>query len=288
VILPAILAPAVPAISANILVKGTLHMITYTKIQASAAAVVVLLMVGGTGYVGVRHVQALQERGHAEEQASRIGREGGVDSATDADLMTQAQTANQRLREQAREIYRLRDQLTQLRPQAGAVPVSSDRLNLQDAPADLQASAERLRELQYEQFMAAGQKAMTLQPLTQDESNTYAREVNMLKNIGLALRIYATDHGDEFPASIDALLATETLDGGMKEELRSRMQNSKYEYIRFKGAESKPSLPAVWWSAPDDRGVRLVAMNDGSVQTIREPAGVPKPGYVAAVESTKR
>src|SRR6185295_18412765 len=115
-------------------------------------------------------------------------------------------------------------------------------LNLQDAPRELQESAERLRELQYEHFIAAGQKALALQPLTDltdEEKAAYAYDINLLKNVGLALRIYATDHGDEFPATIETLIETDLIKGKMKDQL----QTGKYDYIRFNRAESKPSLP---------------------------------------------
>jgi hypothetical protein len=147
----------------------------------------------------------------------------------------------------------------------------------------LSESAEKLRELQYEHYIAAGQKALALQPLTQEERTNYIPEIDFMKNVGLALRIYSTDHGDEFPADLETLLATDLLDENRKEQVRS----GKYEYIRFRKAESKPSLPALWWRAPDERGIRIVAMNDGSVQTMREPADVQKPGYLALTESAR-
>jgi len=56
-----IAAPAAAALPA-MLAKGTLEIMTYTKLQAGAAAAVILLMMGGTGYIGVQHVKAFHER----------------------------------------------------------------------------------------------------------------------------------------------------------------------------------------------------------------------------------
>jgi RNA polymerase sigma factor (sigma-70 family) len=281
VIVPALAVPgAAAALPVKILVKGTLEMMTYAKVQASTAALAVLLMIGGTGYVGVQHVQALQEQSRGEAELNQMFDKPGERTAAHSQLLAQAQAENQRLREQARELYRLRDTLTQLRAQLRAPSASANALNLRDAPREFQESAERLMELQYEHFMAAGMKAITLQPLTgltEREKAEYTYEINLLKNVGLALRIYATDHGDEFPATIETLLATDILNEKFKEQL----QSGKYEYIRFTRAESKPGLPAVWWRSPDTHGIRLVALNDGSVQRIREPEGVPDPGSFA-------
>ena len=127
-----------------------------------------------------------------------------------------------------------------------------------------------------------------MQPLTDvtdQEEGAYADEINLLKNVALALRIYSTDHGDQFPPNIDALLESDILQG--KTKAKEALQTGRYEYIRFDSAESKPSLPAVWWRAPDEKGIRLVALNDGSVQWMREPTDIPKPGYLALAEPPK-
>jgi RNA polymerase sigma factor (sigma-70 family) len=285
----AISVPAAAALPASILVKGTIQMMTYTKLQAGAAVAVILLMAGGTGYVGVEHVKAFHEYKRARDPFNQV--QGRVDNAppstTENQLLAQARLQNQQLREQARELYRLRDSVTQLRAQLQPGSASPNSLDLRNAPRELQESAERLRELQYEHFVAAGQRAIALQPLTDltgQETATYTYEINLLKNVGLALRIYASAHGDEFPSTIDALFEGDLIQGKWKDAL----QTGKYEYIRFKSAESKPSLPAVWWREPDEKGIRLVALNDGSVQRMREPAGVAKPGYLALSEAPKR
>jgi RNA polymerase sigma factor (sigma-70 family) len=281
--------PAAAALPATLLVKGTIEMMTYTKLQAGAAAAVLLLMAGGTGYVGVQHVKTFHEYKRARDPFSQVqGQVGNTPPSTDENqVLAEARLQNQQLREQARELYRLRDTVTQLRAefQPGSAPPNS--LDLRNAPRELQESAERLRELQYEHFVAAGQRAIALQPLTDltdQETATYTYEINLLKNVGLALRIYASAHGDEFPSNLDVLLDGALLQGKMKEAL----QSGKYEFIRFNGAESKPSLPAVWWREPDEKGLRLVALNDGSVQRMREPAGIAKPGYLALAEAPKR
>jgi len=73
-------------------------------------------------------------------------------------MLVQARLQNQQLRDQARELYRLRDAVTQLRAQLQPASAPPNALNLRNAPRELQESADRLRELQYEHFVAAGQK----------------------------------------------------------------------------------------------------------------------------------
>jgi hypothetical protein len=51
--------------------------------------------------------------------------------------------------------------------------------------------------------------------------------------------------------------------------------------MHFKQAETKPGLPAVWWRAPDEHGIRVLVLTDGSAQLLREPAGIEKPGQLA-------
>ncbi len=284
-ILPAVGTPMAAALPAKILVKGTLEMMTYTKIHAGTAAAVILLMVGGTGYVGVEQIQARREHKRAEEAVSQKQNQLDAPSGVQEQMFAEAQRENRQLRVEARELYRLRDTVTQLRAQLRGVAAPPNTLRLQDAPRELHESAERLRELQYEHFVAAGLKAIALQPLeglSDEEKGAHAFEINFMKNVGLALRIYSTDHANEFPPTVETLLGTDLLNDSMKEQL----QSGKYEYIRFSGAEGKPSLPAIWSREPNEKGVRLVALNDGSVQTIREPVGVQKPGFFA-VAGTK-
>jgi RNA polymerase sigma factor (sigma-70 family) len=286
VILPGIGMSSAGALPAKILVKGVLEMMTYTKIQTAAVGAVILLMVGGTGYVGVQRAEALREHNPPLNLASETeNRHTGV-LGSQQQLLAQVESENQQLREQARELYRTRDTVTQLHARLRLATAPPNALNLQNAPREFHDSAERLRELQYEHFIAAGKKAIVLQPpenLTDEEKAALPTEINFLKHIGLALRLYATDHGDEFPRSIENLLAANV---GLDDQMKEQLQSGKYEYILFNQPESKPTLPAVWWRVPDEKGIRLVALNDGSVQILREPEGVPQPGYLT-LDGTK-
>jgi RNA polymerase sigma factor (sigma-70 family) len=268
----------VAAGTAQLLTEGAIHMIAITKVQAASACVAVLLMVGGTGVVTIRHAGAAQEHARlVREQQSSGQSSGAVEQA--AQLLAAAREENRLLREQTRELHQLRGEVTQL----GARVRSDSTLpsSLRGAPHALKQAAETLRELQFEQFLAAGQKAITLQPLSDEERIEYIPEIDFMKNLGLALRIYASNHNDEFPATIDALLESNLLNPAMVE----RLQSGSYEYLRFERAESKPGLPAVWWRAPDARGIRVLVLNDGSSHLIREPAGVEKPGHIALTSS---
>ena len=269
--------------SAEILSKGALQMIAWTKLKMTAACAATALLMTGTASVCVHHARMSQEheatlameasfREHAPAREERLR---AAFAATENE--------NRALQKGAEELHRLRNTVAQLQTtqkQMTARKVDpAGQIQLQEAPPRFRAAVETLRELQFKEFMAAGRKAMTLQPMTDKEFPTpeYIREINYCKNLGLALRIYASNHGDEFPATLEQLTQTDLLTDDMKKKL----EEGRYEYHVFNDAEKKPELPALWWATPDENGVRVVLLNDGSVQRIREPAGVQTPGLLA-------
>jgi len=73
------------------------------------------------------------------------------------------------------------------------------------------------------------------------------------------------------------LFETDLLDRANEKQLREGLMN----IVVFKEAEKKPGLLQFGWRAPDQRGIRVLALNDGSGQLIREPAELAKPGSLA-------
>jgi len=266
--------------SAEILSKGALHMIAWTKMKTAVACAAAALLMTGTVTVSFQHARVQQEHERAQTTAA-TARQSAPDRAEQSrQLLAAAETENRALQKEAQQLHQLRNAVAQLQKQKQTLPIASGKLRLESAPPALHAAAETLRELQFQRFIAEGMKALALKPLTPEEFPTpeYISEINFMKNVGLALRIYATEHKDQYPKSLDPILEGDQLSEAWKKKLRE----SRYEYHVFTDAELKPNLPAVWWSTPDERGIRIIVMNDGSVQRIREPEGVPTPGLLAA------
>jgi RNA polymerase sigma factor (sigma-70 family) len=264
--------------SVELLTNGTLKMIMLTKLKVTAVAVVGLMLVTGTVTVGVRQRQVAQEHARLERENLASQAQSSQTGAETGEAFAALARENQELQKQALELYRLRAQVTQLRAQQRrtAAPLPPKIAGL---PAELRESAETLRELEYERFVAAGQMALKLNPLSEEERVQYNGEIDLMKNAGLALRIYASDHNDEFPVTLDELMKTDLLTDKMKDQLRE----GPYEYNLYKSSESKPALPAIWWRQPDDRGIRVLVLNDGSAHLIREPKNLELPGTLAGI-----
>jgi RNA polymerase sigma factor (sigma-70 family) len=269
--------------SVELLSKGALEMIAWTKIKMTAACAATALLMTGTASVCVHHARVARQHDETLMANARSRQEPPVREERFRAAFEATDNENRALQGQAQELYRLRNAVAQLQTAQKQKPPpsleSAGRIQLQSAPPPYRAAAETLRELQFREFMAAGRKAMTLQPMTDKEFPTpeYISEINYFKNLGLALRIYASNHGDEFPATLEQLMQTDLLTDSMKQKL----EEGRYEYHVFKDAEKKPELPAVWWAVPDEKGVRVVVLNGGSVHRIREPAGVQTPGLLA-------
>lgn len=269
--------------SAELFSKGALQMIAWTKLKMTALCAATALLMTGTVSVCVHHARAAREREATLAMEASFRQDAPAHEEQLRAVFTTTENENRALQKDAEELHRLRNAVAQLQTgQRQLTPRSLDpagQIQLQSAPPPFRAAAETLRELQFREFMAAGRKAMTLQPMTDKEFPTpeYISEIDYFKNLGLALRIYASNHGDEFPATLDQLIQTDLLTDAMKKKL----EEGRYEYHVFKDAEKKPELPAVWWATPDENGVRVVLLNDGSVHRIREPAGVQTPGLMA-------
>lgn len=282
---PAALATLIPSVvcqgtvtaaSAHILMEGTIQMIAWTKTKTVAAGVAALLLTIGTTTVGLQNTTLARNHQRLQQEFQRLQSQSRQTETASQQTLAALQQENQQLRQQSVELFRLRNAVTQLRNAKSPRLSTAGPNKLEELPESLQQSAEVLRELQYERFVAAGAKALLQTPLSEDDRIKYADEINFMKNIGLALRIYATNHGDEFPENIEHLFGTGILQG----DLEGRLRDPRYEYVQFAKAESKPGLPAVWWRAPDERGIRILVLNDGSAQIMREPVGVEAPGQI--------
>ncbi len=265
------------------LTEGALEMIAWSKVKVTACAAAVLLA-GGTVTVGVKYREAaaeharLKERQVAIESAPiTIGRADNTQAIEEARI----EGENAAMRQRAQEIHGLRAQVSQLnarkREFAAVMSAASDAV----APEEVQAKVENLRELQFERFLAEGKKALELQPLPEEERLAYNPAIDLMKNVGLALRIYASDNGDQFPKSLELLIEKELVTADMSEKLKE----GNFEYLEFNNAGTKPGLPAVWTKRPDEKGIRILVLNDGSAYLIREPAGMTPPSTTMAANN---
>jgi RNA polymerase sigma factor (sigma-70 family) len=263
-------AAAGGAIAAQTLSANVLQMIVMTKVKTAVACAATALLMTGTATVSVQYVNAARENTALHETPVPVVIAKATDT-NNADVAA-AQIENRELQRQAMALHQLRSEVSQLR-QAAKPPVGGS-IPLTAAPPRFREAANTLRELQFEQFVAAGRKALLDRPLPEAEQAKYIPEVAFMKELGLALRVYASRNGDTFPVSLEELMASDLV----KDSTREKLREGRYEYHVFSQAEQKPGLPAVWWGAPDQEGIRMMVMNDGSSHMIREPAGVEAPG----------
>ena len=269
-------AAAVSASSTvQILTEGALEMIAWSKVKFAAGAAV-LCLAGGTVTVGVKYARETAEHSQLTERQNALTRASTTARAEDAQVneeVARIERENAALRQQAQEIHRLRAQVSQLNAQRRDLAAAANSPSAAVAPPEVRAKIENLRELQFEHVLAAGQKALALQPLPEEERLEYNPAIDLMKNVGLALRIYASNNGDQFPKALEPLVEKGLVTAAMNEKL----QEGNFEYIVFNDPQTKPGLPAVWTRTPDAKGIRILVLNDGSAQLIREPAGITPP-----------
>lgn len=280
-------AASISAVSASstveILTEGALEMIAWSKVKMAACAAA-LCLAGGTVTVGVKYAREVAEHTRLTERQSANETESAIARPEDAQLndeVTRIENENASLRQQAQEIHRLRAQVSQLNARRRELVAAANSPTAAVAPPEVRAKIENLRELQFEHFFAEGQKALALQPLPEEERLEYNPAIDLMKNVGLGLRIYASNNGDQFPASLEPLVDKGIVTAAMNEKL----QEGNFEYLVFNDAGTKPGLPAVWTRTPDEKGIRILVLNDGSAHLIREPAGMTPPSASVAMNN---
>lgn len=177
-------------------------MIAWTKIKTTAACAAALLLTASTTTLSIQNARLSQSHARLQSQSVMWQEQLQTNQSQNDENLLALQNENRRLREQVTELHRLRGEVGQLRnsnsPGAG-------RIKLNELPESVRPAAEKLRELQYEQFIVAGSKALAETPLTEPEKLEYSQEMDFMKHVGLALRIYATDHQDQFPDHTDGV-----------------------------------------------------------------------------------
>ncbi|HEX7859122.1 MAG TPA: sigma-70 family RNA polymerase sigma factor [Verrucomicrobiae bacterium] len=263
----------------QILTEGALEMIAWSKGKMAVCAAA-LCLVGGTVTVGVKYAREAAEHSRLTERQRALTSASTISRKEDAQVnyeLARIQNENSALRQQAQEIHSLRARVSQLNARRRELLTVANSQAADVAPPDVRAKMENLRELQFEHFLAEGQKALELQPLTAEKRLEYNPAIDLMKNVGLALRVFASNNGDQFPTSLEPLVEKGMVTAAMNEKL----QEGNFEYLVFSDAETKPGLPAVWTRSPDKEGIRILVLNDGSAHLIREPGGITPPSPVA-------
>jgi prepilin-type processing-associated H-X9-DG protein len=99
--------------------------------------------------------------------------------------------------------------------------------------------------------------------LSTHDKRVRIQQVNCLKQIGLAFRVYATDHPNQFPASRDQLKAA----GLLKDrELIDPVSGQPFSFVA--GVTENEPQAILAYGASNRHGRRNVVMGDGSVLTI--------------------
>ena len=191
-----------------------------------------------------RQVQELRrENAQLQQQVAALAAGTGLQPAAEAD------DAARREAEQA-ELLRLRGEIAQLR-QAGAG-----------------YGGQRARETQAE---AAAQQAIAMEAAREHSQNV----IEALKNLGLAARIFATDHQDRHPTTFDEIRPEIPADGNFVGGVRL----DQFEFFPHERiiSEQEPNLILFREKAarqlPDGTWERSYCMVDGSVQTLNNATG---------------
>lgn len=161
-----------------------------------------------------------------------------------------------RLRQDHRELLALREEAARLRE------------------GEAQEKVALQRQLQTAQIKADEVRAFAEAVQTQGEyKETQTRIVQEMKNLGLAARIFAVDHGDRLPRSFDEM-KKELNSKQVMEDLGSELELDRYEFmphdrpvsetepgmILFREKKPRRSPSGSSWS-------RIYCLVDGSVQT---------------------
>ena len=188
-----------------------------------------------------------REAGRAEAQAlSAHAVEAEALRAENEELKTRSSTAKSATSDaDARELARLRNEVGQLRKKAA--DVESERAKTERELAQLRARLGTTEQSLAEKNQEANELArMTPEQIAQAKRQaSFARCINNVKQIGLACRLYANDHGGVFPPDLVSL----------KKELVTPK-------VLFCTAASGV-VPAVTWEELDPKTISYQLLNPG-------------------------
>ncbi len=215
------------------------------KLQAALLALVVC---------GLVIVATLQHRGQRQLRAENEAlRQQIAEMAAESEALSNRlqQPAPATTAEQTSELLRLRSEVTLLRQQTNTIGrLKEENLRLQSAAAAKSSGSPEDEQLRFEGMAV--------------------RMVDTGKRIGLALRIYANDHGDVF--ATDLLSVTNELADVPKERLDG------FELVNV--GTANPNNPQAILAreraprrTPQGAWERTYVLCDGSVQRVKSPDG---------------
>jgi RNA polymerase sigma factor (sigma-70 family) len=254
------------AASTSSLADGVLSMIAWSKIETAAVCAAGLILAASLTTVHMQHERLAGQHASLQEEQIALDQWLSARQLEQQNHLAALQQENEQLRQQTADLHRLRAAIGPLREQHAALTSPQKTASTHHSLAELE---EQLEEAQLQQFVWRGRKAYLQNPLSPEEEAEYSDLLYAFKSVGVALRIYATDHGDEFPENLELLP-----EGLLPEEdfrlVQEVLSQEAYQYFFRRQAERKPQLPVVI-SAPDARGIQLVISGDGSVKMIRHP-----------------
>ena len=248
----AVTAAALAAAVTTTSTLGISTLMATTKIKLAAGALLVALT--GTAVV-------LQSRSLQRQQAENIELRQQVAQLKEDARTTAAQNAEElaRLRQPQTELLRLRGEVAQLRKQAG-------NTNRAASPAGKVAAAPAPSSEEEQQLS----KAFAL------------RRMNEAKLLALGFILFASDHDDQFPDSLETALAQVKASGdfGEQAETLSALQTADFEPM-FSGPLKAIANPAsaivlrerAAWPSPKGGWMRTYAFADGHSEVHRSDDG---------------
>jgi RNA polymerase sigma factor (sigma-70 family) len=217
----------------------------------------VLGIIGGATVASALVWQQHSNHQLAEENVALRQQVAALSAAAPASLATSAAdpTDPAAYREEHAELLRLRGEVARL-------------LKNQSAPG----GPDLAKRLQSAEARAAQAEAQAAQVKAEDDAKQHSiRIINALKNLGLAARIFSTDHQDRLPTTFDemrnelGLAADGTFPGGISPSLfeffphERPISEAEPQMIMFREKTAR-QLPNGEWE-------RCYALADGSVQT---------------------
>ena len=233
---------------------GTVSIITLMKSKMAAG------VLGGAVVATAFVWQQRNVNRIGEENAALRRQVAGLAAEAESRKASPAAVADNelaRLRDEHAELLRLRGEIARLRP-AGATDLTKRLQSAEARATQAETKAEYLES--WGQFSAH-----------------QASVINASKNLGLAARIFATDHQDRFPTTFDEMknemgLSTEGLFPG-------RISPDLFEFYSHDRVMSEREPELILFrektprKTPDGQFVRAFCLADGSVQNVETPNG---------------
>ena len=244
----AVVSASLVAASAAATSVGIIQTLTLMKTKLALSAVAVAAIAAPLAYQQKTVTQLRDQNQALQQQVAQLNARAEA-SASGAQPVDPSEA--ERLPKEHTELLQLRGEVGRLRKQIVAQSNGAQQ-ELNAAVAAAQAAETQAAQLTAEMQASA----------------LHASTVNSMKQLGLAARIYSTEHEEKFPATFE----------DMKNELNG-LDTSRFEFVKHPRAISETEPDLILFreiqprQLPDGTWVRSYTFVDGSVQSPNAPKG---------------